>query len=375
MASVTASSCGFCGAEKKNLSKCSRCKSVFYCTKECQKSHWKTHKPNCKLPPEIPEANDKLPKFPQPVKRDLDSIAKFVCSSLKTKYFSVINDVFEDEKALDILNEVKRLRKSGVFQDGQLSGGKTASDSDQKFTERRIRGDKITWLEGNERHAPNIVKLIEFVDTLVICCNNLPDGMNEYRIKGRAKAMVACYPGNGTGYTRHVDNPDGDGRCLTVIYYLNQGWGEDNGGKLRIYRENGHVDVEPVLNRLLTFWSDGRNPHEVLPAYCTRYAITIWYFDAEERRRAKELHRHNVLDGLEAEFALRDVEAKRKERDLAEAKLKEESEKLVKDLLSEEDLEALSGLVKHHPNPYRVLTDLGIQQSVQKALLKLLRER
>ena len=292
MASVS-SSCGFCGAEKENLSKCSRCKSVFYCSKECQKSHWKAHKANCKLAPKVPVANEKLPiKFPQPTRRDLDSIARFVCGSLKAKYFSVINDVFEDEKALKILNEVKQLHKSGVFQDGQLSGGRTASDIDQKFTETKIRGDKITWLEGNETHAPNIVKLIEFVDTLVICCNNLPNGISEYRIEGRAKAMVACYPGNGAGYTRHVDNPDGDGRCLTVIYYLNQGWGEDSGGKLRIYRENGHVDVEPVLNRLLMFWSDGRNPHEVLPAYCTRYAITIWYFDAEERRRAKELHRH-----------------------------------------------------------------------------------
>ena len=354
--------------------KCSRCKSVFYCSKECQKSHWKAHKPNCKSPSEIPKADDAL-KFPQPARKDLDSIAKFVCSSLKDKYFSVINDLFEDEKALDILNEVKQLHNSGAFQDGQLSGGKTASDSEQKFTEQRIRGDKITWLEGNEKHTPNIVKLIDFVDTLVICCNNLPNGINEYRIEGRAKAMVACYPGNGTGYTRHVDNPDGDGRCLTVIYYLNQGWSEVNGGKLRIYRETSHVDVEPILNRLLMFWSDGRNPHEVLPAYCTRYAITIWYFDAEQRQKAKELHRHNIIGDLDAEFALRDVEAKRKERDLAEAKLKEESKKLVKDLLSEEDLEALSELVRHHPNPYQVLMGMGIHPSVQEALLKLLNER
>lgn len=361
--------CAFCSTEKADLLKCSRCKSVFYCNKECQRLHWKAHKTICK-PPQT--ASDSKEMFPQPLKKDLESIAKFVCSSLKENYFSVINDLFEDEGALAILNEVKKLQNSGVFQDGQLSGGKTASDDEQKFTEKRIRGDQITWLEGNEKHVPHIVNLIEFVDSLVISCGDLPDGLNGYRIEGRAKAMVACYPGNGTGYTRHMDNPDGDGRCLTVMYYLNQGWCEDNGGKLRIYREKGHIDVEPVLNRLLMFWSDGRNPHEVLPAYFTRYAITIWYFDAEQRRKAKERHKYDAMGNLEAEFALRNVEAKKKERDLVEVKLKEESEKLVKELLSEKDLDALSELVRHHPNPYQVLSGMGIQHSVQEALLKLL---
>ena len=46
--------------------------------------------------------------------------------------------------------------------------------------------------------------------------------------------MVACYPGNGTGYVRHVDNPNGDGRCITCIYYLNKNWDAKVLGKMRV---------------------------------------------------------------------------------------------------------------------------------------------
>lgn len=125
---------------------------------------------------------------------------------------------------------------------------------------------------------------------LVICCNNFFNGISEYCIEGCVKVMVVCYFGNGVGYIWYVDNLDGDGCCFIVIYYFNQGWGEDSGGKFRIYRENGYVDVELVLNRLLMFWFDGCNFYEVLLVYCIRYVIIIWYFYVEERWRVKEFY-------------------------------------------------------------------------------------
>ncbi|XP_041108798.1 egl nine homolog 1-like isoform X1 [Polyodon spathula] len=193
----------------------------------------------------------------------------------------VIDNFLGEDRGLCILEEVKSLYDTGRFTDGQLVSQKSDSTKD-------IRGDKITWIEGKEPGCEMIGFLMSRVDDLVRHCNGK---LGNYKINGRTKAMVACYPGNGTGYVRHVDNPNGDGRCVTCIYYLNQNWdAKDHGGLLRIFPEGKaqFADIEPRFDRLLFFWSDRRNPHEVQPAFSTRYAITVWYFDADERARAKE---------------------------------------------------------------------------------------
>lgn len=44
--------CEFCKKYSTDLSTCSRCKAVFYCSRACQKTHWKTggHKQECRPP-------------------------------------------------------------------------------------------------------------------------------------------------------------------------------------------------------------------------------------------------------------------------------------------------------------------------------------
>ncbi|CAH1261379.1 EGLN1 [Branchiostoma lanceolatum] len=220
-------------------------------------------------------------------KRDKD-MAEYIVRRLNTDGICVVDNFLEEPVGESILEEVKGLREEGVFSDGQLVN-QAAAD-----TARNIRGDIITWVEGKEANCRRIGHLVSRMDTIIMKCNSK---LGKCKINGRTKAMVACYPGGGSRYIRHVDNPNGDGRCVTCIYYLNKNWDvRKNGGLLRIFPQGRDevADIEPRFNRLLFFWSDRRNPHEVQEAFATRYAITVWYFDAEERARAMERSRNSI---------------------------------------------------------------------------------
>uniref|UniRef100_UPI003AAE7FD8 egl nine homolog 1 isoform X4 n=1 Tax=Centroberyx gerrardi TaxID=166262 RepID=UPI003AAE7FD8 len=287
--------CELCG-KMENLLKCGRCRNSFYCSKEHQKQHWKKHKLICKEADKAQVSKQK-PEPKQPSgDEDGSNNAKsngqtrsspqklameYIVPCMNKHGICVVDNFLGAETGMCILEDVKALHKTGKFTDGQLVSQKSDSTKD-------IRGDKITWIEGREPGCEKIRFLMSRMDDLVRHCNGK---LGNYTINGRTKAMVACYPGNGTGYVRHVDNPNGDGRCVTCIYYLNKDWdAKEHGGLLRIFPEGKaqFADIEPKFDRLLFFWSDRRNPHEVQPAYATRYAITVWYFDADERARAKE---------------------------------------------------------------------------------------
>jgi hypoxia-inducible factor prolyl hydroxylase len=95
--------------------------------------------------------------------------------------------------------------------------------------------------------------------------------------------MLAVYPGEGARFARHIDNTTSDGRRLTVLVYLNPDWDRARDqGALRLTPGQETVDVFPEAGRLAMFYS-ADVPHEVMPTFGQRHAVTVWYYDTEER--------------------------------------------------------------------------------------------
>jgi Rps23 Pro-64 3,4-dihydroxylase Tpa1-like proline 4-hydroxylase len=102
----------------------------------------------------------------------------------------------------------------------------------------------------------------------------------------RSDCMLAKYADGGR-FQRHIDNTTQDGRKLTLLCYLNPGkWVESDGGSLRLHPNGSNpVDVYPEGGRLAMFFSD-LIEHEVRPTYGNRFALTMWYYDRNERLNA-----------------------------------------------------------------------------------------
>ncbi|XP_054714323.1 egl nine homolog 1-like [Uloborus diversus] len=216
----------------------------------------------------------------------LNDICTNIVHDLNKYGICVLDKFIGNKSGSMILEEVKNLYMRGIFQKGEIVNPYPYTSKES------VRNDVTTWVNGTEPGCRAIGNLIRKLDVVVTTCNKMEKNgiLSRYKLHRRTKAMVACYPGDGTYYKKHIDNPHEDGRCITCIYYLNKNWNtKEHGGLLRMFppaHSSVTADIEPIFDRMLFFWSDKRNPHEVLPSYSTRFAITVWYFDADERDRA-----------------------------------------------------------------------------------------
>ncbi|EGG24392.1 prolyl 4-hydroxylase [Cavenderia fasciculata] len=175
----------------------------------------------------------------------------------------------------DIYLECDGLYESKKLKEANMSRG------DGKWNDKSIRSDSLVWLnkETNkdlqEGRLPNISKLLQRIDNLRIELNNTINYASE-----KTQTQLAIYP-NGGRYVKHCDSfLGGNSRRITIIYYLNYEWKQQDGGQLRLYdgRNGSTSDVDPIGDRVLIFLSE-HIEHEVLESNCDkRMAITTWLY-------------------------------------------------------------------------------------------------
>ena len=132
------------------------------------------------------------------------------------------------------------------------------------------RRDKIHWLEEDSASQSDF---LDFADGLREYLNReLYLGLSYY------ESHFAIYD-EGDFYERHLDSfKNSKNRVVTTVYYLNEEWGENDGGELVVYDEENNflAKVKPNANTLVVFMSE-KFPHEVLAAKKKRLSIAGWF--------------------------------------------------------------------------------------------------
>jgi SM-20-related protein len=133
-----------------------------------------------------------------------------------------------------------------------------------------VRGDSIQWLEPG---------MAASTDAYLAAMDALREALNRSLFLGLAdyECHFALYP-TGAFYKKHVDRfRDDDRREISAVFYLNENWGADDGGELRLFLDDLQpLELQPVSGRLVLFRS-AQMPHEVLPASRERLSLTGWF--------------------------------------------------------------------------------------------------
>jgi len=237
---------------------------------------------------------------------DLEATADSLAEQLLSRGFAYVDEFLSPEVVNRILAETCPLHD--FFEPGEIWVGKEAQAGAQVARDD-VRGDSILWMNfptmvSNNCHT--LHRAMRRMDTLIM--NLLPRRVPRLaHISEHSDAMLSIYPPPSGRFQKHIDNTARDGRCLTVLLYLNVGWKPEMGGALKLWPlKTGQVEgslittaaqtlsrgagVEPVellpiAGRLAMFYSD-RVLHEVLPTLQMRYAVTQWYYDRNERAEA-----------------------------------------------------------------------------------------
>lgn len=164
------------------------------------------------------------------------------------------------KQEVQILDRTDAMKKAGIGRGNDL------------VCDRSVRRDRIAWLQGVT--APQAV-LFEFFEAI-------RQGLNQRLFLGlkRFETHYATYH-SGDFYKQHLDSFKGRAsRVVSLVLYLNDDWQAVDGGALQVFNRDNHHEVcgtvLPEAGRMALFMSE-EIPHEVLPAYRTRYSLACWF--------------------------------------------------------------------------------------------------
>jgi SM-20-related protein len=223
---------------------------------------------------------DALPRVPTPERAPFAQIA----AAIADPGYTVCPGFLEPDLALALAAEVQTRRAAGAFHRAGIGRG-----ADHRL-QRDVRSDWVHWIDdaGPAPLAATMARL-----------DGLRRHLNESLFAGLAdlEAHLAIYP-RGAFYAPHLDRfshgaqarrpgPEGPERRISVVLYLNAGWGRRDGGSLRLWtrpapegpapgRDEPCIEVPPQAGTLVAFRS-ADFWHEVRRARRTRLSLTGWF--------------------------------------------------------------------------------------------------
>jgi SM-20-related protein len=168
-----------------------------------------------------------------------------------------------DALSKGLQQNIHQLQKDNLMTNASI-GNDEVKDLNQK-----MRSDKIYWLDKkHNNHFENefLQRVEDFIAYLNETCYA---GINAYEFH------YAVYE-EGSFYKRHKDQfKNNSNRKYSLITYLNDNWGNNDGGELQVYDNNVMQQIQPHAQTAVLFKSD-ETEHEVMKANQSRMSITGW---------------------------------------------------------------------------------------------------
>ncbi|MEO7393420.1 MAG: 2OG-Fe(II) oxygenase [Chitinophagaceae bacterium] len=196
-------------------------------------------------------------------------------SSLVLNKFNILINSFIDNKigisdnflpdslALQLKENLIGLMEDDKF---RLAG---TGNADVVMHKTSLRSDKIYWLD-RLHNNPSENDFFDLIDTFINYLNKTCyTGITGYEFH-----YTLYEPGS--FYKKHIDQfRNNESRKYSIIMYLNNGWQEDDGGKLCIYHSD-HLQFISPENGKIVFFKSNEIEHEVMIANKPRMSITGW---------------------------------------------------------------------------------------------------